>query len=85
MIKIQTDTDPKIEKLQLDLFRTAGTAKKITCLRDLSSTMMQLSYRAIKRAHPELSERELDLLFVKLHYGKNIADRLRAYLEKTSQ
>lgn len=83
-MKCYSDTDQKFEKLQLDLMRRASTAKKISCMRSLSSAVRELSYRAVKRAHPELSERELDVFFVSIHYGKNLADRLKAYLENNN-
>ena len=44
---------------------------------------MQLSKRAIARANENLDEQELNLLFVSHHYGSNLADRLRKYLDRT--
>ncbi len=43
---------------------------------------MQLSRRAISRAHPELCDEELDLAFVAHHYGEKLADSLRSYLNQ---
>lgn len=43
---------------------------------------MQLSRRAIARANKNLSEEQIDLLFVEYHYGKDLASRLKKYLEK---
>jgi hypothetical protein len=34
---------------------------------------------------PELSQVELDLLFVELHYGKDLADRVRADLKRRKE
>jgi vacuolar-type H+-ATPase subunit F/Vma7 len=42
-----------------------------------------LSKRALARANKSLDEQEVNLLFVSHHYGKDLADRLRKYLEKT--
>jgi hypothetical protein len=42
---------------------------------------MYLSRRAIQRANPLLSEREVDLAFVANHYGESLAERLRSYME----
>jgi hypothetical protein len=78
-----TDTHPNAEKVVISLMRKASPAKKFSQVRSLSQTMMQLSRRAIARANPNLDEQEIDLLFVSLHYGKDLADRLREYLGKT--
>lgn len=51
-------------------------------VRSLSQTTIQLSRRAISRANPELSEQEVNLIFVAYHYGENLANRLRAYMEQ---
>jgi len=42
---------------------------------------MYLSKRAIQRANPDMSEREVDLAFVEHHYGKALAEQLRSYME----
>jgi hypothetical protein len=42
---------------------------------------MQLSKRAIARRNKHFSEQEVNLMFVSLHYGKELAERLRNYLD----
>ncbi len=42
---------------------------------------MFLSRRAIQRANPSMCEREVGLVFVEHHYGKDIAQRLASYME----
>jgi hypothetical protein len=78
------DTHPKTEKVLISLIQKASPAQKIHQVRSLSQTVMLLSKRAIARANPDLSQRELDLLFVSYHYGEDLADRLRKYLEERS-
>ncbi len=78
-----TDTHPNAEKVVISLMRKASPAKKFSQVRSLSQTMMQLSRRAIARANPNWDEQEINLLFVSLHYGKDLADRLREYFGKT--
>jgi hypothetical protein len=81
MICQSPDTTPQAEKVQIELIRQSSVAKRISLVRSLSQTAMFLSRRAIQRANPSLSEREVDLLFVELHYGKDLAERLRSYME----
>lgn len=76
------DTNPKAEKFQISLIRQASIAKRIARMRSLSQTVVQLSRRAIMRANPDLSEQELNLIFVSYHYGTELADRLRKYLDR---
>ena len=81
MISQSPDTPPQVEKIQIELIRQSSVARRISIVRSLSQTTMFLSRRAIQRANPLLSEREVDLLFVEHHYGKELAERLRVYME----
>jgi hypothetical protein len=83
MITQSIDTHPDAEKVLISLLRKASPSKKLSQVRSLSQTMIQLSKRALARANKSLDEQEVNLLFVSHHYGKDLADRLRKYLEKT--
>ena len=74
------DTHPEAEKFQISLIRKADIACRITRVRSMSQTVIQLSRRAISLAKPGLSKAELDLLFVEYHYGSDQAARLRQSL-----
>lgn len=76
------DTHPKAEKFQISLIRQASIAKRMSRMRSLSQTVIQLSRRAIRRAKPELSEQELNLILVSHHYGPDLADRVSKYLKR---
>ncbi|MCB0212361.1 MAG: hypothetical protein KDJ52_23670 [Anaerolineae bacterium] len=76
------DTRPSAEAIQLELVRSATVAKRLSIMRSLSQTTIQLSRRAIQRANPTLSERDIDLIFVTYHYGAELAERLRYYLDQ---
>jgi len=82
MITQSVDTDLNTEETQISLIRKASIAKRISMLRSLSQTTIQLSRRAISRANPGLSEPEINLIFVAYHYGDELANCLRAYMEK---
>lgn len=77
-----TDTHPKAEEMQVWLLRQATVAKRLAVMRSLSRTTIQLSRRAIRRANPTYSQLEVKLAFVAYHYGEELADRLRQYLEQ---
>lgn len=76
------DTRFEAEAVLISLFRKASTAKKFSQIRSLSQTTLQLSRRAIARANKNLTERQIDILFVSNHYGKEIAANLESYLDR---
>jgi hypothetical protein len=82
MIPQSIDTDLKTERVLISLIRNATPAKKLSQVRSLSQTMIQLSKRAIARANKEIDEQEVNLAFVAHHYGKDLAERLRKYLDQ---
>jgi len=82
MITQSFDTYLSAEETQISLIRKSSIAKRISMVRSLSQTTIQLSRRAISRANPLLSEQEVNLIFVAYHYGEELANRLRAYMEQ---
>jgi hypothetical protein len=74
------DTHQEAEKVLITLIRNASIAERMSHVRSLSETVMYLSRRAIQRANPNMTELELDLAFITLHYGKPLADKVREYL-----
>jgi predicted membrane chloride channel (bestrophin family) len=75
------DTNPEIEKIQIQMFRNATTLKRFTRARSLTSTVVQLSRQAIRRKHPSFSDQEVKLEFVSLHYGKELAEKVKKFIE----
>jgi hypothetical protein len=75
-----SDTPPAVEAIQLDLLRRAGTARRAALALNLSRTAIRASRRAIARRHPELDEQGVLLRWAELHYGADLADRVRRYL-----
>lgn len=78
-MKFVSDTSPEAQSVQLRLLRTATPARRLQIAMRLSDTTRHLSRRAIDKAHPHWSEREKDLLFVSVHYGREWARRLKHY------
>jgi hypothetical protein len=71
---IPSDTPNDVARAQLQLLRErAALAVR------LSSDVIRACKRAIARAHPELTAREVGHLFVELHYGKALAHAVRQY------
>jgi hypothetical protein len=76
------DTTPDAERVQVDLLRAAPVARRLHIALQLSATVMTAARRALARADPKASGRDLDLRFVELHYGAGAAEDLRAELDR---
>jgi len=80
-----SDTSPEVERVQIELLRKAGKTRRLQLGLQLSGEASEMAQRAIRRAHPDLSELEAKLLFVEVTYGKDLANRVRSYLAKRQQ
>lgn len=76
------DTNPEVEKVLILLLRNLSTEEKLNRTLQFSTSIINLSKRAIARANPNLSEAERDILFVRFHYGDELADKLREFLKQ---
>jgi hypothetical protein len=77
------DTHEAAARVQVDLLRRAGTAKRAALALSLSHTVISLSRRALReRMAPETSERELLLRWAAVNYGEDLAERVRRYLDE---
>lgn len=76
------DTHIQAEQFQVALLRQKSTAAKFSQIRSLSKSTIQLSKRAIFRANKGMSEQELNLLFINLHYGPDLANRVKTYMNQ---
>ena len=79
-----TDTNINTEKFLISLIKNSTTTQKFSQICSLSQMTRYLSKRAIARANNNLSETQVNLLFVKYHYGNELAQKLEKYL-KTKQ
>lgn len=80
-----SDTSPEAERVQIELLRKAGVARRIELTFSLTQSAIELSRQGMRRRYPHASEEELNLLFIELNYGKELADCVRAYLAKRKQ
>ena len=84
MRTLLSDTNPKVEKALINLIRQKSIPERLTQMENLTSLVMQLSKRAIARNNRGKDKRELDLIFVKLHYGEELSNKVRQHLKKIS-
>lgn len=76
------DTSREADAVQVELLRLATPERRGQLALMLSDTTRQMARRAIDQASPTLSKRARDLLFVRVHYGRELARDLGHYLER---
>jgi hypothetical protein len=80
MLTQARDTHPEAERVQLELLRQATPERRLELGLTLCEEGLAIAHHAISQANPLLSEEECRLIFVEVTYGKDLADRVRAYL-----
>ena len=53
------------------------SARKIEIVCKLTASVVALSRQGIRDREPELSDREVDLKFIEMNYGKELAEGVR--------
>jgi hypothetical protein len=76
------DTSEAAERAQIEVLRRLGPGKRIETMRRLSRSQLKMAWSGLRRAHPQLSERELQVLAVRLWYGEEEAQRLEKALKE---
>ena len=79
------DTHPKTEMVLISLLRKTSFSKKLSQVLSLSQTTIQLSKRAIARANKNLDVDQINLLFIEYHYGKDLAEQVKKYIESHNE
>lgn len=67
----------KADWFQVELIRRQSVGQRVARMRSLSAEVIEMSRRAIRKLHPEWSEREVLLEWAAVHYGRDLADKLR--------
>jgi hypothetical protein len=80
--KESPDTNPEIERVQFEILRNMSVARRVELGRGLTSLAVRCARRAIEEAHPDASEDEIALIFISQNYGQELADGIRAHLER---
>lgn len=71
-----SDTHPKIEALQIELWRTASPTRKMQMLAQLNQSAHLLALAGLRSQFPEASETELRRRLASLLLGEDIACKI---------
>lgn len=85
MLTQSRDTHPEAERVQIELLSQATPERRLELGLTFCEEGLAIAHHAILQAHPFLSEEERKLLFVEVTYGKDLANRVRAYLAGRGQ
>lgn len=64
-----TDTTPRAEALQLQLYREAGPSRRAQIAADLSDAVRETTLAGIRRRHPDYSDDQVRAEFLRIVYG----------------
>ena len=78
----QSDTNWEAAVKQIEVLKAKTPSDRFLLTLSLSDTVIGLSKRAIKRANPDIADEEVRCRFVELHYGKQLSDQFRRYLNE---
>jgi len=76
------DTSQEAEKIQIDLLRQAGQARRIHLMLSLSQSMSELAWDNFQKTNPNLSDLEQKIKYVELLYGEPLATAFKNFLNK---
>jgi hypothetical protein len=76
-----TDTDPSVERIQIEGLRRLTPTQRFQIANRLTRSAFTLSWANFRRKHADLDENEAALLWVRVLYGDDLADRVSAYVK----
>ena len=68
-----TDTSPEASEVQLELWRKMTGAERVQKAMALSSKLRSMAFDAIRRRHPAWNDSQVQLKFIELTYGSELA------------
>ncbi|MCG3154906.1 MAG: hypothetical protein DKINENOH_01502 [bacterium] len=76
MARLYSDTHPKMEALQIQLWRQASPTRKLNMLAQLNSSDRMLALAGLRAQHPQASAAELRRKLADLLLGEELARKV---------
>lgn len=76
MTSLYSDTDPKMEALQIQLWREASPTKKMNMLAQLNASARMLALTGLRTRYPQATEAELRRKLADLLLGEELARKV---------
>jgi hypothetical protein len=81
MSALSSDTNPKMEALQIQLWRQASPTRKMDMLAQLNASARTLALAGLRLRHPQASEAELHRRLAGLLLGEEVAYKVYGELD----
>lgn len=78
------DTHPRVCAVIIERIRAMSYAERFAMMSDMTDFVCDQSMAAIAAVMPGASRDEVGLRFCEVHYGKELADRVREFLAARS-
>jgi hypothetical protein len=76
MTTLATDTDPRIEKIQIEMFRQVSPARKMRMVAQMNYTVRTFMMAGLKRRNPEATPETLRRMLAGLLLGDELARKV---------
>jgi hypothetical protein len=80
-----SDTSDAAARVQIELLRKSGLERRAQLTRTMSRTVVDLSRAALREQMPGASEHEMLVRWVALHYGTELSERVRRYVQARNE
>ncbi len=77
-----SDTDPTVERMQIEGLRRLTPSRRFEIASNLSRSVFALSWRGFRRRYADLDDEAASLLWVSLLYGEELASRVALYKQQ---
>ena len=77
-----SDTDPDVLLMQAELLRQTTPARRLEMALSLSAAVIDIAYAGIRRRQAGISDVDAGLQFVEIHYGRELAQAVRARMSE---
>lgn len=82
---LRIDTSADAEAVQLECWRRMTPSERIRKSCALSQQVKRMAFAAIRRTHPDDSEQEVQLRFIELAYGAELAADVRRWMKEREE
>lgn len=82
MSALYSDTDPKMEALQIQLWRQASPTRKMHMLAQLNASVRMLALAGLRSRYPDANEAELRRMLADLLLGEELARKVYGEIDR---
>ncbi len=82
MRPLSGNSSSEVEQVLTELIQKASSTKVFGAVRSMSRKMIEAARERIRRSYPNASDEEIAVMLLERYYGKELAERFRAEMEK---